>query len=119
MTVDNVTNTRQDKTSVPNSLTGGSIEGNQADIVPGDSPVVGNLSVEKGDPIDGVSSAKDLELKSKLIDKKGKPKKNPKKLGIKMSKVKKSKTVAKTKKDTLLENQKNNQSGTGENEERF
>ena len=47
-----ITNTRQDQIPVSKSIMGGSTEGNQADIGPGDSFVDGNPSTEKGDPID-------------------------------------------------------------------
>ena len=62
MTVENVTNTRQDQTPVTDSVMGGSTEENQPHIGRDNSSVVGNPLTEKGDPIDGLSPAKDLEL---------------------------------------------------------
>ena len=47
---------------------GGSTEENQADIGRDDSSVVGNSSTEKGDPIDGVSPAKDLEVNTMTVE---------------------------------------------------
>ena len=85
---------------------GGSTEGNQADVGPGNSSVVGNLSVEEGNHIDDVSLAEDVESKS-----------NPTTKMTGYEYVKNKQKNCEKKKDTVSENQKDNQSGTGDTEE--